>query len=107
MRGDFIDRVHIGLDYFDASINRVGAWVIGARNMIKAFLLALLDPISTLREYEANGDFTARLALQEEVKTMPAGAVWDYYCMTKDVPVGMAWFDEIKAYERDELSKRG
>ena len=107
VRGDFIDRVHIGLDYFDASINRVGAWVIGTRNMIKAFLLALLDPISTLREYEDNGDFTWRLALQEEIKTMPAGAVWDYYCMTKDVPVGVAWFDEIKAYERDELSKRG
>ena len=106
VRGDFIERVHIGLDYFDASINRVAAWVIGARNMIKALLLALLEPHSTLRAYEAEGDLTGRLALMEEAKTLPAGAVWDYYCLTKNVPVGTAWLDDVRAYERDELSKR-
>lgn len=106
VRGDFIERVHIGLDYFDASINRVAAWVIGSRNMIKALLLALLEPLSALRVYEAEGDLTARLALMEETKMLPASAVWDYYCLAKHVPVGMAWLDDVKAYERDVLSKR-
>ena len=98
--------MHIGLDYFDASVNRVAAWVIGARNMIKALLLALLAPLPALRRYEAEGDLTARLAVTEEARTLPAGAVWDYYCLTKDVPVGMAWLDDVKSYERDVLSKR-
>ena len=80
VRGDYLDRVHIGLDFFDASINRVAAWVIGTRAMLKALLLALLEPTETLRQLEADGDTTARLALLEELKTLPFGAVWDHYC---------------------------
>jgi len=104
--GGYTKRVHIGLDYFDASINRVAAWTIGTRNMLKALLLALLTPIEKIKAAEAAGDYTARLALLEDTKTMPAGAVWDYYCAAKGVPVGAAWLDEVKAYERNVLSKR-
>jgi L-rhamnose isomerase len=106
VRGGFLDRVHIGLDFFDASINRVAAWVIGTRCMIKALLLALVEPIETLRRAEAEGDFTARLALLEEQKTLPLGAVWDYYCLQSEVPVGAAWLDAIKQYEADVLATR-
>jgi L-rhamnose isomerase len=106
VRGDFLNRVHIGLDYFDASINRVAAWVIGARSMLKALLAALLEPIDTLRKVENAGDFTARLALLEEQKMLPLGAVWDYYCQKSNVPAGRAWLDEVKKYEKDVLSKR-
>ncbi len=107
VRGDYLGRVHIGLDFFDASINRVAAWVIGTRAMIKALLLALLEPIDLLRRLENEGDFTARLAMLEEIKTLPAGAVWDYYCLTSDVPLGGAWLDDVRRYEVDVLSKRG
>jgi len=107
VRGDYLDRVHIGLDFFDASINRVAAWVIGTRSMLKALLLALLEPTQTLRDQEASGDRTARLATLEELKTLPAGAVWDYYCLRQDVPVGSDWLAVVKAYERDVLSRRG
>jgi L-rhamnose isomerase len=106
VRGDYLDRVHIGLDFFDASINRIAAWVIGARCMIKALLMALLEPIDQLREYEAAGDYTSRLALLEEAKTLPFGPVWDYYCMRADVPVGAAWLDEVRQYEKNVLSLR-
>ncbi|GAK51433.1 L-rhamnose isomerase [Candidatus Moduliflexus flocculans] len=106
IRGGYQQRVHIGLDFFDASINRLAAWVIGTRNMIKALLLALLEPIQTLRVSEQNGDFTARLAWLEEAKTLPVGAVWDYYCQQQNTPVGAAWLDAVKTYERDVLSKR-
>jgi L-rhamnose isomerase len=106
VRGDYLGRVRIGLDYFDASINRVAAWVIGARNMIKGLLLALLEPIDRLRQAEEQGDYTARLALMEEAKTLPLGAVWDLYCLSSGVPVGEAWIAEVKRYERDVLSKR-
>ncbi len=106
VRGEYLERVHIGLDFFDASINRVAAWIIGTRCMIKALLGALLEPIETLRAHEAGGDFTARLALLEELKTMPLGAVWDYYCLNRDVPAGMAWLDEVRTYEQDVQSKR-
>ncbi len=106
VRGDFLGRVHIGLDFFDASINRIAAWVIGARCMIKALLLAMLEPIEGLREYEQDGDLTARLALLEEVKTLPFGAVWDFYCQRKDVPAGPAWLDEVRHYEREVLVTR-
>jgi L-rhamnose isomerase len=102
----YADRVHIGLDYFDASINRVAAWVIGARCMVKALLLALLEPTPKLRELELNGDYTSRLALQEEIKTLPFGAVWDFYCLKAGVPIGEEWLAEIKRYERDVLSRR-
>lgn len=104
--GDYLSRVHIGLDFFDASINRVAAWVIGTRCMIKALLMAMLDPIETLRSCEASGDFTARLALLEEARTLPMGAVWDAYCERSGVPVGPSWIDDVKRYEREVLSGR-
>jgi L-rhamnose isomerase len=104
--GGHARRVRIGLDYFDASINRVAAWVIGARNMRKALLLALVAPIAKLRQLEAEGDYTSRLALMEDAKLLPAGAVWDYFCARQGVPVGEAWLPEIKNYERTVLSKR-
>jgi L-rhamnose isomerase len=106
VRGGYLDRVHIGLDFFDASINRVSAWVIGTRAMLKALLLALLEPTESLRKLEADGDTTARLALLEELKALPFGAVWNHYCRTCDVPAGRDWLAEVKAYERDVLSKR-
>jgi L-rhamnose isomerase len=106
VRGQYLDRVHIGLDFFDASINRVAAWVIGTRGMIKALLIALLEPIDTLRPLEAEGDFTARLAVLEELKTLPFGAVWDFYCLRANVPIARAWLDRIKRYESDVLAQR-
>jgi L-rhamnose isomerase len=106
VRGGYLDRVHIGLDYFDASINRVAAWVIGTRAILKSLLLALIEPIQSLREFEVAGDFTARLAMLEELMSMPFGAIWDYYCLRQNVPIGPAWLDEVKAYENAVLSKR-
>jgi L-rhamnose isomerase len=106
VRGDFLDRVHIGLDFFDASINRVAAWVIGTRCMIKALLIALLEPIDRLRALEAEGDLTSRLALLEEQKTMPFGAVWDHYCEKQGVPPGAAWLGAVKDYEKSILADR-
>jgi L-rhamnose isomerase len=106
VRGDYLNRIHIGLDFFDASINRVAAWVIGARSMLKALLLALLEPSQALREMENSGDYTGRLAMLEELKTLPFGAVWDYYCHTQDVPVGAAWLGVVRAYEREVLARR-
>jgi L-rhamnose isomerase len=106
VRGDFLHRVHIGLDFFDASINRVAAWVIGTRNTLRALLMALLEPIDQLREMEIAGDYTHRLALLEELKGLPFGAVWDYFCLQQGVPVGIRFVDEIRAYEEQELSKR-
>ena len=99
-------RVHIGLDFFDASINRVAAWVVGTRNMLKALLIGLLEPTAALQKYEADRDYTSRLALQEEAKLLPYGAVWNYHCLQRNVPVGEAWLPKLKAYERDVLSKR-
>lgn len=99
------ERVHIGLDYFDASINRIAAWVIGVRSMQKALLLALLEP-PAIRQAESDGDLTARLALQEEAKMLPAAAVWDRFCALADVPVGGAWLDDIRAYERTVITQR-
>ncbi len=107
VRGDLLDITHIGLDFFDASINRVAAWVIGTRNTIKALLRAMLEPIEALKQAELEGDYTTRLALTEEFKSYPFGAVWDYYCATQGVPVREEWLAEVKAYERDVLSKRG
>ena len=107
VRAGALDRVHIGLDYFDASINRLAAWTVGTRNTLRALLNALLEPHQLLKQYEAEGDFSSRLALQEELKAMPAGAVWDYYCHTHGVPVGLAYMDVIKDYERRVLSQRG
>ncbi|MDX1417227.1 MAG: L-rhamnose isomerase [Candidatus Promineifilaceae bacterium] len=107
VRGSFLDRVHIGLDFFDASINRIAAWVIGTRNAQKALLMALLEPIENLRQLERDGDYSARLLLMEEFKVMPSGAVWDYFCMQQAVPVGPAYLDEIHAYEKEALRGRG
>jgi L-rhamnose isomerase len=106
IRGDFLDRVHIGLDFFDASINRVAAWVIGTRCAIKALLFALLEPIETLRQAESKRDYTMRLAFLEEAKTLPFGAVWDYYCRKSNAPVGREWLDDVRQYEEQVLSKR-
>jgi len=107
VRHGFLERVHIGLDFFDASINRIAAWTTGTRAMIKALLLALLEPTDLLRELEDNGDYTARLALLEAIKSMPFGAVWDYYCLKQGVPAGAAWLNKVKQYENDVLAKRG
>jgi L-rhamnose isomerase len=101
----FEKRVHIGLDYFDASINRIAAWTIGARNMLRALLMGLLEP-PAIKVAEVNGDFTTRLALQEEAKALPFGAVWDFYCESKSVPVGENWLTEVKRYAKNVLSKR-
>jgi L-rhamnose isomerase len=102
----YLDRVHIGLDYFDASINRVAAWVIGGRNVMRAALIAMLEPTTQLRKFEVDGDYTARLALQEEAKGLPWAAVWDYFCLQHNVPAGISFMDEIKAYEAAVLSRR-
>ncbi|MBM4424596.1 MAG: L-rhamnose isomerase [Chloroflexi bacterium] len=106
VRGGFLDRVRIGLDYFDASINRVAAWVIGARSTLRALLAALLEPIDQLRALEVSGDYTARLALLEDWKNLPSGAVWDFHCLQQNMPVGMQIMDKIKVYEAQELSRR-
>jgi L-rhamnose isomerase len=106
VRGGCLERAHIGLDYFDASINRVAAWVIGTRNTLKALLKALLEPIGRLRELEASSDYTGRLALQEEIKGLPWGAVWDYYCASAGVAVGRLWLEEVRAYENGVLAVR-
>jgi L-rhamnose isomerase len=106
VRGGYLQRVRIALDFFDASINRVAAWVIGARATLQSLLLALLEPIELLGNYERKGDFTARLAALEHFKAMPLGAVWDYYCMTSSVPPGIDWIEDVRRYERDVLRQR-
>jgi len=105
-RGGALGRVFVALDYFDASINRIAAYVIGARATRKAILYGLLDPAVTLRELEAAGRGAQKLALMEEMKTMPFGAVWDKLCLDAAAPVGPAWIAEVEAYERDVLAKR-
>ena len=106
VRNDALERVHIGLDYFDASINRVAAWTIGARNTLRALLMALLEPVEVLVKYEIERDFSSRLALQEELKSMPFGVVWDAFCQRKDVPISMDFMKVIKEYEKKELADR-
>jgi L-rhamnose isomerase len=106
VRSGVLDRVHLALDYFDASINRVAAWVIGMRNMQKALLIALLEPVDKLRDLERDGDNTGRLALMEEVKSLPSAAVWDLFCKRANVPVGADWIAEVKNYEKRVLGKR-
>lgn len=106
VRHNLFDRVHIGLDFFDASINRIAAWVIGTRNMKKALLRALLEPTDQLRQLEASGDYTARLALLEEQKSLPWQAVWEMYCQRHDTPTGSQWLESVRAYEKEILSKR-
>jgi L-rhamnose isomerase len=106
VRGNLLNRVHIGLDFFDASINRIAAWTIGTRNMLKALLMALLEPSDELQKAEVEFDFTTRLAMLEELKSYPWQAVWDYYCYTKGVPTGMEWLKEVKEYEKIVLANR-
>jgi len=106
VRADAIDRAHIGLDYFDASINRIGAYVVGTRATQKCLLSALLEPLDTLRKYEDNGQYFERLALLEEAKTLPMGAVFDYFNMKNNVPVGEEFIPCIQQYEKEVLSKR-
>ncbi len=104
--GKHLDRVHIGLDFFDASINRIAAWVVGGRNVLRAALVALLEPTERLRRFEIEGNYTARLAALEEMKGMPWQAVWDYFCLQEEVPVGMAFMNDIETYESEVTSKR-
>ncbi len=106
IRCDALDRVHIGLDYFDATINRIGAYVIGCRATQKAFLQALLEPSALLQQYEEEGKYFERLALQEECKSMPWSAVWDMYCLQNNVPIGEDYIAEIQKYEREVTGKR-
>lgn len=106
VRNNFFSRVNVGLDFFDASINRIGAYVIGTRAAQKAFLIALLEPTSELVKLEEEGKYFERLAMLEELKTKPFGAVWDYYCLKNDVPAGEGYIAEIQQYEKDVLSKR-
>ena len=107
VRCNGLERVNIGLDFFDASINRVAAWVIGARNFRKALLFAMLEPRDAMKIAERQFDFTARLALMEEAKSLPWAAVWDYYCVSKNIPYGGEWLKLVRQYEREVLSKRG
>ncbi len=106
LRGGFTDRVHIGLDFFDGSINRIAAWTIGTRAMQKALLFAALEPSAMLKKLELEGDYTSRLAIMEELKTLPFAAVFDMYCEMQGVPSRCAWLDEVKKYEKDVLAKR-
>ena len=106
VRNNFFSRVNVGLDFFDASINRIGAYVIGTRATQKAFMTALLEPTKKLIELEEAGEYFERLAMLEELKTMPLGAVWDYYCLQEGVPAGPDYIAEIQQYEKDVLNKR-
>jgi L-rhamnose isomerase len=106
VRGDALGRVHLATDFFDASMNRIGAWVIGARAVLKAFLLALLEPGDRLIELERNQDYFGRLALLEETKALPSGAIWDYHCLTLGVPPAAEWLKAVQNYEKSVLSRR-
>jgi L-rhamnose isomerase len=107
VRNDLLEKTNIGLDFFDATINRIAAWVIGTRNTQKALLKAMLEPIDYLKDIENSGDYTTRLAYIEELKDYPFADVWNYYCEKSKVPVGLAWLSEVKKYENEVLSKRG
>jgi L-rhamnose isomerase len=106
VRGGYLNRVHIGMDFFDASINRLAAWIVGARATQKALLLALLEPLDRLRAFEAEGDFSSRLALLEEAKALPWGEVWNEFCRRADIPAGFDWMPVVKQYEAKVLARR-
>ena len=106
VRNEFLNRVKVGLDFFDGSINRIGAYVVGTRAAKKAFMYALLEPTTELRKMEESGKNFERLALLEELKSKPFGAVWDYYCMQEEIPVGVDFIEEIQHYERETLTER-
>jgi L-rhamnose isomerase len=101
VRGGYLGRMHVGLDYFDASINRVGAWVTGIRATQKALLMALLEPVELLKEYEEERDYLRRLTLLEEMKSLPWSAIWDWYCSKNDVQVGQGWVNRVRGTERE------
>jgi L-rhamnose isomerase len=107
VRCNALSRVNVGLDYFDASINRIGAYVVGTRAAQLAFLFALLEPTEKLRGYEESGKHFERLALLEILKTMPFGAVYNYYCLINNVPIGEEYIADIQQYEKNVLIKRG
>lgn len=106
VRNDLLDRTAIGLDFFDATINRIAAWVVGVRNAQKALLKALLDPVAELKEAELAFDYTKRMVLTEEMKDLPYADIWNYFCYKNDVPLGLAWYDEVKVYEKEVLANR-
>lgn len=106
VRNDLLDRTAIGLDFFDGTINRIAAWVVGTRNTQKALLKAMLEPTQELKDMENNFDFTSRLVFTEELKDFPYSDVWNYFCFKNDVPVGLDWFKEVKDYEDKILSER-
>ncbi len=106
VHNDYEKRIHIALDYFDASINRIACWVIGVRNARKALLKAYLDPMTVMRSAEARRDYTARLALLEETKSRPFSAVWDYLCLAQNVPVGQDWLERVRRYEVEVTDQR-
>ncbi len=105
-RNNFFDKICIGLDFFDASVNRIAAWTIGTRNTLKALLIGLLEPTEILKDYEHKFDYTSRLAILEELKSMPWADVWNEYCERADVPVGLSWLKDVKKYEREILLNR-
>jgi L-rhamnose isomerase len=105
-RADMLEDLYIGLDYFDASVNRIFAWAVGLRNADRALLTALLEPTDLIKKAEAERNYGLRLALSEEAKALPSSAVWDYLCLIKGVPVGNEWIESVKEYEKNILSKR-
>lgn len=106
VRNDLLDKTNIGLDFFDATINRIAAWVVGTRNTQKALLKAMLEPTNELKQIELENDYTKRMAFTEELKDFPYADVWNYFCEQNDAPVGMNWYEEVMNYERDILSTR-
>ena len=106
VRNDLMGKTNIGLDFFDATINRIAAWVIGTRNTQKALLKAMLEPTKELQKMELNFDFTSRLAITEELKDFPYADVWNYFCEQNNVPVGLDWLTEVQAYEKEVLANR-
>lgn len=106
VRADALDRVYQALDFFDASINRISAWTVGFRSWQKALLFALLQPSARMKELQDNGEFTELMVLQEQAKLLPFGDIWAEYCRQEGVAADMSWFDEIKKYEAEVLSKR-
>ncbi|WP_423215811.1 L-rhamnose isomerase [Streptococcus equinus] len=106
VRNDLLERTAIGLDFFDGTINRIAAWVVGTRNAQKALLKAMLEPTQELKDLENHFDFTSRLVLTEELKDFPYSDVWNYFCLKNNVPVGLDWFEEVKDYEAKILAER-
>ncbi len=106
IQNGFQNRVHAGTDYFDASVNRIAAWITGMRSVLKAYLIALLEPGKTLKQVEKNGNLTKRLAMMEDIKSLPFGAVWNYYCLKNNVPADGTWLENVEQYEKEVLLKR-